>query len=150
MDGAEDGVVTFDADHEYVSDSGDGMIRVGFSNGQPADDEGHEYLLFDRSYRTDGRGGEVGEDDVYAERNGQGGGWCGGVERVELHSARLVVVRAKWAATRVHTGRFVIGLSGPPERHRELRRWLRVVFDGPPVLVECDAEPGAAADGGGR
>ena len=120
-----------------------------FSNGVPLDEEGHEHLLFDRAYRPDGRGGEVGEGEVYCERNDQGSAWDDGVVRVVLRPDRLVVALEGWAAERAGAGRFEVGLSGPPGRLAELRRWLRVVFGGPPVLAEGDAEPGAAADGGG-
>jgi hypothetical protein len=141
-------VVCFTANTVVVDDYDEEFILVGF-----ADEQGGEYrdaLHFQRSHEFDAQDMALGMDTVYAERNGQGQGGYGGVERVELHRDRVRVFIGCELAVYMGTPEFDIKLSLPSAEFERLRAGLRVVFAGFGSLVEHpDAEPSAAADGGG-
>jgi hypothetical protein len=140
-------VVRFVANTVVVDDSDDEFILVGF-----ADEQGGEYregLHFQRAHEFDEQDIALGHDRVYAERNGQGQGGYGGVERVELHRSRVRVVICGELAEQMGTPEFDIALSLPPAEFEQLRDGLRVVFAGFGSLVEYPAEPGSGSGRGG-
>jgi hypothetical protein len=132
-------VVRFAANTVVVDDSDEEFILVGFADEQ--DGEYREALHFQRSHEFDEQDRALGLDSVYAERNGQGQGGYGGVERVELHRDRVRVVIGGPLAADMGTGEFDIALSLPPAEFERLRDGLRVVFAGFGSLVEYPAEP---------
>ena len=124
-------MVRFTANDVVVDDSDEEFILVGFAN----EEEG-ESLHFQRSHDFDEQDVALGMDSVYAERNGQGQGGYGGVERVELHPNRVLVVVKGELAEVMGTSEFDIAFVLSPEEFQRLRDGLRVVFADFSSLVE--------------
>jgi hypothetical protein len=139
-------MVRFAANNVVVNDSDDNFILVGF-----ADEQGGRYraaLHFQRSYEFDEQNVALGMNQVYVERNDQSQGAYGGIERVELHSDRIRLVVGGQTAQRLGDSEFEIGLSLAPEEFGQLRKALRIVFEGFGSLVEYPTASGDVPDGG--
>jgi hypothetical protein len=128
-------VVRIAANTVVVDSSDDGFILVGFADER--DGVYRDALHFQRSYEFDEQDVALGMDSVYAERNGQGQGGYGGVERVELHSDHLRVVLGGDLADQMGDSEFEITLALSPEEFSRLRDGLRAVFAGFGTLAEC-------------
>lgn len=96
-----------------------------------ADDtlEAERYLMFQRDSEPSQQATALGMDDVHVETCGQGWGWYGHIEEVELGRDRLSVqLDAEAAAKMRDTGRIDVTFSLSSTRFDELRTALRRVL----------------------
>jgi hypothetical protein len=92
--------------------------------------------MFQRSYEFDERDIALGMNNVYLERNGQGSSAYGGIRRLELKRDRALLQVEGETAKRVGEEELQIHFRLDDEEFAQLRRGLRLVFDGFDCFVD--------------
>ena len=116
----------------------EGVMRIILSADNTL--EAEHYLMFQRDPDPSQQDIALGMDDVHVETCGQGWGWYGHIEDVELSRDHLSVQLDAEAAARMRgTGRIDVTFSISSARFDELRTALRRLLSEQPYYREAAA-----------